>query len=104
MHSSESCFWIVSELQRLYLESRTPLWEQQQIVARHIDALLNVDLVTPPHNLKGLHRLYDLVESHVWSLKSLGVTAVSCSGLVAPVLLNKLLQDLQLIVSRKIGG
>lgn len=45
---------------------------KQQIVARHIDALLNADSVTSPDNLKGLRRLYDLVESHVRSLKSLG--------------------------------
>ena len=77
---------------------------KRQIVAKHMDTLINVDAVTSQYNLKGLRRLYDFVESHVRSLKSLGVAADSYGGLLASVLLNKLPQELQLIVSRKIGG
>ena len=42
-----------------------------------MDTLLNVDAVTSQDNLKGLRHLYDLVESHVRSLKSLGVSSDS---------------------------
>ena len=46
---------------------------KQQIISRHMDILLNVEAVMSQHNLKGLRHLYDRVESHVHSLKSLGV-------------------------------
>lgn len=76
---------------------------KKQIIAKHMDVLLNVDPVTSQYNLKGLHRLYDVVESQVRSLKSLGVSSDSYGNLLSSVLLNKLPQELRLIVSRKIG-
>ena len=76
---------------------------KQQIIAKHMDTLLNVDAVTSQHNLKGLRHLYDLVESHVCGLQSLGVSSDSYGNLLSSVLVSKLPQDLQLIVSRKIG-
>ena len=75
---------------------------KQQIISKHMDMLLNIEPITSPHNLKGLRHLYDLVESHVRSLKSLGVTSETYGSLLSSVLLNKLPQDLRLIVSRKI--
>ena len=37
---------------------------RQQIVTKHMDALMGLEAVTSNHNLKGLQRLYDLVETH----------------------------------------
>lgn len=48
---------------------------KQQIITKHIDMLLNIDTVTSQHNLKGLRHLYNVVESQVRGLKSLGVSA-----------------------------
>jgi hypothetical protein len=76
---------------------------KQQIIAKHMDALMNLEAVTSQHKLKGLRRLYDGVELHTRSLKSLGVESGSYGGLLASVLLNKLPQEFQLLVSRKIG-
>ena len=75
----------------------------QQIITKHIDILLNVEPVMSQYNLKGLRHLYDLVESNIWGLKSLGVLPDSYGSLLLSVLFNKLPQKLQLIVSRKIG-
>ena len=44
-----------------------------QIIAKHMDLLMNIDPVTSQHNLKGLRHLYDTVESQVRSLRSFGV-------------------------------
>ena len=66
-----------------------------------MDTLLNVPVVTSSHNLKGLRHLYDDVESHIRSLKTLGITPDSYGSLLAPVLLSKLPQELRLIISRK---
>ena len=75
---------------------------KQQIISRHMDILLNVEAVTSQHNLKGLRYIYDLVESHVRSLKSLGVSPDSYGTLLSSVLLNKLPLEIWLIASRKV--
>ena len=75
----------------------------QQIISRHMDLLLNLEPVSAAHQLRNLRRLYDSVETHVRSLKSLGVDSKTYGTLLASVLLNKLPQELRLIVSRKTG-
>ena len=65
-----------------------------------MDVLLNMEPVTSPQNVKGLRHLYDLVESHFRSLKSLGVTSDSYSSVLSPVPLNKLRR---LIVSQEVS-
>ena len=70
----------------------------------NIWTLVNLEAVTSAHNVKGLSRLYDTVESNVRSLKSLGVESSTYGTLLAGVLFNKLPQDIQLIVSRKTGA
>ena len=74
---------------------------KQQIIARHMDILLNAEAVSSQHNLKGLRHLYDLIEAHVRSLKSLGVASDSYGSLLSSVLLSKLPQELRLDISRK---
>ena len=66
-----------------------------------MDILLNVEAVASQHDLKGLRHLYDLIESHVRALKSLGVSSDSYGALLSSVLLRKLPHELRLIVSRK---
>ena len=64
---------------------------------------MSLEAVTSPHNLKSLQQLYDQNESHTRSLKSLGMESSSYGGLLASVVLNKLPQEFQLFVSRKVG-
>ena len=52
-------------------------------------------------HLKGLRHLYDHIESNVRSLKSLGVTSENYGSLLASILMNKLPQELKLIITRK---
>lgn len=72
---------------------------KQQIISKHMELLLKVDAVLD-QNLKSLRRLYDTVESHIRSLWSLGIDFGSYGALLCPVLLNKLPQDVRLIISR----
>ena len=74
---------------------------KKQIISRHMDLLLSVDAVTSDQNLKGLRHLYDHIESQVRSLKSLGITSDNYGSLLASVLMNKLPQELKLIITRK---
>ena len=50
---------------------------KQLIITKQMDVLLNIDAVASTHSLKGLRHLYDVVESQVRGLKSLGVLAES---------------------------
>ena len=76
---------------------------KQQIISKHMDILLNVEPVTSSSNIKALRHLYDLVESHIRSLRSLGVMSESYGSLLSPVLLNKLPSEVKLIVSREVS-
>ncbi len=76
---------------------------KQQIVNKHMDALLQLEGVTSSQNIRTLRRLFDSVSSHIRSLKSLGLKPDSYGSLLCPVLLAKLPADLQLIISRKVS-
>lgn len=62
-----------------------------------MDILLNLEAA---QNLRCLSHLYDLTESHVRSMKSLGVEPSSYVSMLSSVLLNKMPFDF--IVSRKV--
>ncbi|XP_064388661.1 uncharacterized protein LOC135336735 [Halichondria panicea] len=74
------------------------------IISKHMETLLTVEAVTSDQNLKDLRRLYDSTESHMRSLKSLGVESESYGAMLSSVLLTKLPTDLRLIVSRKVAS
>ena len=76
---------------------------KQRIITKHMDALMCLAAVTSPNDLKSLRGLYDGVELHTRSLKSLGVDPDSYGELLTSVLMNKLPHGLQLLVSRQIG-
>ena len=78
---------------------------RQMIISKHMmESLLNMAPVSSNHDLKGLRKIYDLVEEHVSGLKALGVSSESYGSLPPSVLMNKIPQDLRLIVSREIKG
>ena len=76
----------------------TTFWD-----SKHMDILLSLEPVTSQHNLRGLRHLYDLVESQVRGLKSLGVESSSYGSLLLSVLLQKLPSELCLVLSREVS-
>ena len=74
---------------------------KQKIIDSHMDALISLE--TSNGSLRSLRQLYDTIEMHTRSLKSLGVTPESYGGLLTSVLVKKLPQELQLFVSRKVS-
>ena len=74
------------------------------IISKHMETLLNAEPVTSDQSLKELRHLYDKTESHLRSLKSLGVEPTSYGAMLSPVLLTKLPPELRLIVSRRISS
>ena len=75
---------------------------KQLIINKHMDILLNLDAITSSYNLRGLRRLFDLVESNVRGLRSLGVPPESYGSLLSSVLMYKLPQEFRLLASRDI--
>ena len=76
---------------------------KQQIVNKHIDALLRLESVTTSHSVRDLRHLFDDVSCQVRSLRTLGVESATYGSLLCPVLMNKIPQDLQLIISREVS-
>ena len=76
---------------------------KQVIVSKLMDTLMSMDPIPSDRHLRDLRKLYHHIESHVRSLRSLGIEATSYGALLSPVLLSKLPPDLRLIVSRKVS-
>ena len=74
---------------------------KQQIINRHMDILVNVSPVINEDTRK-LRELYDTLESHVRSLKSLGLPSGSYRSLPSSIIMSKLPQELRLIISGEI--
>ena len=77
---------------------------KQMIINKHMEGLLNMAPVISNQDLRGLRRIYDFVEVHVRGLKALGVSSESYGSLLSSVLMNKIPQELRLIVSREVKG
>ena len=76
---------------------------KQTIISKHMDMLLNIEAVTSQHNVIGLRRMYDRVQSHIRGLRALGVSSDSYGSLLSLVLLKKLPHELRLLISRKVS-
>ena len=77
---------------------------KQMIVNRHMDDFINMAHVYSSYDLRGLRQLYDLVEVHVRALKALGVPSEFYGSLLSSVLMNKVPQEVRLIISREVRG
>ena len=69
----------------------------------HMNKLLQVEKVTSSKNCKDIRQLYDQVESHVRSLKTVGVNSEHYGPLLIPVILERVPNDIKLEISRKLG-
>ena len=76
--------------------------DKKQIIAKHMDILINLDGVVSQHNIKALRHLYDSTEAQVRGLKALGIDSNSYGSLLASVLVNKLPPEIRLIVTREV--
>ena len=67
-----------------------------------MDALLKLTAVTDINDLHGIRGLYEKIETHVRSLENLVTSSESYRSLLIPVIVNKLPEELQLVISRKL--
>ena len=73
----------------------------QLIVSAHMSALVKLAKVQSD-NVRGLRKFYDDVKSNVRSLRNLGIDSKSYGSLLSTLIIEKLPQNIKLIISRKI--
>jgi hypothetical protein len=73
------------------------------VLSAHMDALLKLPGANTNSDAKKLRGIYDEVEQHVRGLKAVGISSKQYGKLLLPILMNKIPQELQLIITRKLG-
>jgi hypothetical protein len=76
--------------------------DRHQIIAKHMETLLSLQPVLSSYDVKLIRQLHDKVESHIRSLKALGIPTTSYGSLLTSALPGKLPANIRLIVSRSI--
>ena len=71
----------------------------QQIIPAHMNALVKMSSVDN-EDLSGLRKFFDAVTSHVRSVVNFGVKSKTYGSLLCPIILQKLPNELRLIISR----
>ncbi|XP_028408229.1 uncharacterized protein LOC114530813 [Dendronephthya gigantea] len=66
----------------------------------HVSELLKVAAVHSERDVRGLRTLYDIVETHYRGLSALGVDENTYSGIVVPILLEKIPDTVRLTITR----
>ena len=74
----------------------------QVIVSSH-DALLKLESCSNIHEISKMRNLYESIETHIRSLANLEVPSESYGTILIPMILAKLPQEMQLLISRKVG-
>ena len=69
-----------------------------------MEALLKSPIVSSVHGTKNLCDKPDNNEINIQSLKALGIKSESFVNLLVPVVMEKILCELRLIISRKFGN
>ena len=77
--------------------------QRQDILNAHMDALLYINTVHKNAEISELRKFYDTVETHSRGLQSLGVDEQAYGTVLVNVLLKRLPEDIQIIISRKMA-
>ena len=78
------------------------IWQSAIIISAHMNELLKSKKITSDKDLTGLRNFFDNIESHVRSLQGLGIESKSYGSLLAPIILDRLPQELKLIIRRNL--
>ena len=68
-----------------------------------MNKLLKLERIKGGRSVKELRNLFDQIESHVRSLSTIGVKSEHYGPLLIPVIIERLPDDVKLIISRKLG-
>eukprot|EP00794_Sanderia_malayensis_P016989 gene16989-18701_t len=76
--------------------------QTQVVINAHMEALLKMNHVPSMKDAKSLRKLYDEIEIHVRSLKSLGVHSEQYGTLLIPIVMNKMPEEIRLSISKEL--
>ena len=68
-----------------------------------MDLLLSLEFAASQHSLKGLRCLFYVMQPNVRNVRALGVSSESYCGPLSSILMNKLLPEICLIISRELS-
>ena len=74
---------------------------KQIIISAHMEALLKLQPVNAMSNVKGIRAVLDNLEIQVRGLQALGIDSAQYGALLIPIFMEKLPEELRLIVSRE---
>ena len=77
---------------------------KQLIISSHMESLLQLSPVTSIAEIKKIRMIYDHVEANVKGLDALGIAPGTYGSLLVPVMMNKLPEELRLIITRHFKG
>ena len=76
---------------------------KQLTVSFYMKKLLKLDRVNNIKNVNSLRKLLDTVEIQIRSLENIGIDSLMYGSLLVPIILEKLPEELNLIISRKLN-
>ena len=77
---------------------------KQVLIFSHIDQLLNLPTVTSSTDTSRLRDLYDQIEKNVRCLKNLDISSIHYGPILLQIIMKKIPDDIQLIVSRSMSA
>ena len=77
--------------------------QKQTIINSHIDTILKIQPLYNNADVTQLWKFYDTVEQHCRGLQALGVDSSSYGTILVNILLQRLPENIKLIISRKMG-
>ena len=77
---------------------------KQLVISSHMEALLQLPAATSVNDIKKIRAIYDRVEANVRGLESIGIAPDTFGSLLVPVMMNKLPEELRLIITRHFKG
>ena len=72
--------------------------DPQIIISSHMEELLNLPVVSDVNKVNKIRQLYDSIETHIRSLRNLGIDSNSYGNLLLPLILSKLPEEMRLVV------
>ena len=77
--------------------------DDQVLISAHMNALLKLDSVRSIKDIQSLRKSFDNIEAQIRSLQNLGVQSKQYGPMLIPILNSKFPDDLNLLISRKMG-
>ena len=72
------------------------------VISSHMDALMKLQNVKFIGDTKGLRMLYDKIETHIRSLRALGIDSENYGCMLIPIIMARMPEDLKLVLTRQL--